>query len=132
MCQLRPEPVHSGYRFLSDLRSTNGVPWCRRLPQSGERSTGAIDERMWIDPAHTTEHATERSALPAPAPRVSGLWGQAQDRVGLGAGWRSSPERLIDAVLTVATGDAFLGPAVTRDLVRQLVIGTPRHQDYRS
>jgi len=38
---------------------------------------------------------------------------------------RSSPERLIDAVLTVATGDALLDPAVTRDLVRQFVIGTP-------
>lgn len=31
---------------------------------------------------------------------------------------RTSPERLIDAVCTVAAGDALLDPAVTRDLVR--------------
>ena len=30
---------------------------------------------------------------------------------------RSSPERLIDAVRTVAAGDALLDPAITRDLV---------------
>jgi DNA-binding NarL/FixJ family response regulator len=32
---------------------------------------------------------------------------------------RSSPERLIDAVRTVAGGDALLDPSVTRDLIRQ-------------
>jgi DNA-binding NarL/FixJ family response regulator len=32
---------------------------------------------------------------------------------------RASPERLIDAVHTVADGDALLDPAVTRDLIRQ-------------
>jgi len=32
---------------------------------------------------------------------------------------RSPPERLIDAVRTVAVGDALLDPAVTRDLIRQ-------------
>jgi DNA-binding NarL/FixJ family response regulator len=32
---------------------------------------------------------------------------------------RSPPERLIDAVRTVAAGDALLDPAVTRDLIRQ-------------
>jgi DNA-binding NarL/FixJ family response regulator len=31
----------------------------------------------------------------------------------------ASPERLIDAVHTVAAGDALLDPAVTRDLIRQ-------------
>jgi DNA-binding NarL/FixJ family response regulator len=31
---------------------------------------------------------------------------------------RSSPERLIDAVRTVAAGEALLDPAVTRDLIR--------------
>ena len=31
---------------------------------------------------------------------------------------RSSPERLIDAVRTVAAGEALLDPAVTRDLVQ--------------
>jgi DNA-binding NarL/FixJ family response regulator len=34
---------------------------------------------------------------------------------------RSSPERLIDAVRTLAEGDALLDPAVTRDLVAQFV-----------
>lgn len=34
---------------------------------------------------------------------------------------RSSPERLIDAVYTVAAGEALLDPAVTGDLVRQFV-----------
>ncbi|WP_194916499.1 response regulator [Catenulispora rubra] len=34
---------------------------------------------------------------------------------------RSPPERLIDAVHTVAAGDALLDPAVTRDLVRRFV-----------
>lgn len=34
---------------------------------------------------------------------------------------RASPERLIDAVHVVATGDTLLDPAVTRDLVRQFV-----------
>jgi DNA-binding NarL/FixJ family response regulator len=32
---------------------------------------------------------------------------------------RSPPERLIDAVRTVAAGDALLDPAVTRDLIQQ-------------
>ena len=32
---------------------------------------------------------------------------------------RSPPERLIDAVRTVAEGDALLDPSVTRDLIRQ-------------
>jgi DNA-binding NarL/FixJ family response regulator len=32
---------------------------------------------------------------------------------------RASPERLIDAVHTVAAGDALLDPSVTRDLIRQ-------------
>ena len=34
---------------------------------------------------------------------------------------RSPPERLIDAVHTVAAGDALLDPAVTRDLIRRFV-----------
>ena len=34
---------------------------------------------------------------------------------------RSSPERLIDAVRTLAAGEALLDPAVTRDLVAQFV-----------
>ncbi len=34
---------------------------------------------------------------------------------------RASPERLIDAVRTLAAGDALLDPAVTRDLVAQFV-----------
>lgn len=34
---------------------------------------------------------------------------------------RSSPERLIDAVLLLAAGDALLDPAVTRDLVAHVV-----------
>jgi DNA-binding NarL/FixJ family response regulator len=39
---------------------------------------------------------------------------------------RSSPERLIDAVRTLADGDALLDPAVTRDLVIQFVGHGPR------
>lgn len=35
---------------------------------------------------------------------------------------RSSPERLIDAVHTVAAGDALLDPVVTRDLIGQFVV----------
>jgi DNA-binding NarL/FixJ family response regulator len=38
---------------------------------------------------------------------------------------RASPERLIDAVITVAGGDALLDPAVTRDLVRQFIAAPP-------
>jgi DNA-binding NarL/FixJ family response regulator len=34
---------------------------------------------------------------------------------------RASPERLIDAVRTLAAGDALLDPAITRDLVAQFV-----------
>jgi DNA-binding NarL/FixJ family response regulator len=40
---------------------------------------------------------------------------------------RASPERLIDAVRTVAGGDALLDPAVTRDLVRHFVASAPNH-----
>src|SRR5580765_5953216 len=36
---------------------------------------------------------------------------------------RSSPERLIDAVRTVATGESLLDPAVTRDLIERFVEG---------
>ena len=36
---------------------------------------------------------------------------------------RSSPERLIDAVRTVAAGEALLDPAITRDLVRHYLRG---------
>jgi DNA-binding NarL/FixJ family response regulator len=36
---------------------------------------------------------------------------------------RASPERLIDAVHTLASGDALIDPAVTRDLVGQFVTG---------
>ena len=36
---------------------------------------------------------------------------------------RSSPERLLDAVRTVAAGEALLDPAVTRDLIRRFVRG---------
>jgi DNA-binding NarL/FixJ family response regulator len=35
---------------------------------------------------------------------------------------RASPERLIDAVRTVAAGDALLDPAVTRDLVARFLV----------
>ena len=35
---------------------------------------------------------------------------------------RASPERLIDAVHTLAAGDALLDPAVTRDLVARFVV----------
>jgi DNA-binding NarL/FixJ family response regulator len=38
---------------------------------------------------------------------------------------RASPERLLDAVHTVAGGDALLDPAVTRDLIRQYLDGGP-------
>ena len=38
---------------------------------------------------------------------------------------RSSPERLIDAIHTVAAGDALLDPAVTRDLVQRFVELSP-------
>ncbi|WP_188189449.1 response regulator [Nonomuraea sp. SYSU D8015] len=38
---------------------------------------------------------------------------------------RASPERLIDAVHTLASGDALLDPAVTRDLIGRFVAGTP-------
>ncbi len=34
---------------------------------------------------------------------------------------RASPERLIDAVYTVAAGDSLLDPAVTRDLIRHFL-----------
>jgi DNA-binding NarL/FixJ family response regulator len=36
---------------------------------------------------------------------------------------RASPERLIDAVHTVAGGDALLDPAITRDLVKHFIAG---------
>jgi DNA-binding NarL/FixJ family response regulator len=45
---------------------------------------------------------------------------------------RASPERLIDAVRTVAGGDALLDPAVTRDLVRHFVASTPPSHSGRS
>jgi DNA-binding NarL/FixJ family response regulator len=38
---------------------------------------------------------------------------------------RASPERLLDAVRTVAGGDALLDPAVTRDLIQQYLGGGP-------
>ncbi|WP_344140045.1 response regulator transcription factor [Luedemannella flava] len=38
---------------------------------------------------------------------------------------RSSPERLIDAVRTLAAGDALIDPTVTRDLVAQFVARVP-------
>jgi DNA-binding NarL/FixJ family response regulator len=38
---------------------------------------------------------------------------------------RTPPERLIEAVRTVATGDALLDPAVTRDLIDHFVAGSP-------
>ncbi|MFF4779215.1 response regulator [Microtetraspora fusca] len=38
---------------------------------------------------------------------------------------RASPERLIDAVQTLAAGESVLDPAVTRDLVTQLVAAGP-------
>ncbi|RSM69567.1 DNA-binding response regulator [Actinoplanes sp. ATCC 53533] len=37
---------------------------------------------------------------------------------------RASPERLIDAVRTLASGDALIDPAVTRELVGQFVTGS--------
>jgi len=37
---------------------------------------------------------------------------------------RASPERLIDAVHTLASGDALIDPAVTRELVGQFVTGS--------
>jgi len=38
---------------------------------------------------------------------------------------RTPPERLIEAVRTVATGEALLDPAVTRDLIDHFVAGSP-------
>ncbi|TCC63295.1 response regulator transcription factor [Kribbella pittospori] len=38
---------------------------------------------------------------------------------------RTSPERLIDAVRTIAAGEALLDPAVTRDLIHRFVSGEP-------
>jgi DNA-binding NarL/FixJ family response regulator len=38
---------------------------------------------------------------------------------------RASPERLLDAVRTVAAGEALLDPAVTRSLVQRFVRGAP-------
>ena len=40
---------------------------------------------------------------------------------------RASPERLIDAVHTVAAGDALLDPAVTRDLVARFLVAHVGH-----
>ena len=44
---------------------------------------------------------------------------------------RASPERLIDAVRTVAAGDALLDPAVTRELVAHFVGAKERARDPR-
>jgi DNA-binding NarL/FixJ family response regulator len=38
---------------------------------------------------------------------------------------RASPERLLDAVRTVAAGEALLDPAVTRDLIHRYLAGPP-------
>jgi DNA-binding NarL/FixJ family response regulator len=38
---------------------------------------------------------------------------------------RSSPERLLDAVRTVAAGDALLDPSVTRGLISRFLTGAP-------
>jgi DNA-binding NarL/FixJ family response regulator len=44
---------------------------------------------------------------------------------------RSSPERLLDAVRTVAAGDALLDPAVTRDLIQLYLSGGPEDRAAR-
>src|SRR5919107_3927267 len=38
---------------------------------------------------------------------------------------RASPERLLDAVRTVAAGDALLDPSVTRGLISRFLTGPP-------
>jgi DNA-binding NarL/FixJ family response regulator len=45
---------------------------------------------------------------------------------------RASPERLIDAVRTVAAGDALLDPAVTGELIRHFVAARPSVADAAS